>query len=284
MAFKQLSLPLDIQQTKKPKRKAMTPEERKAGRIAARAKWKDKNPNWRRDPNKKRRDDKTYREKNKARLREYGKRWRKVNRETLLTSKKAYRLANPEATKEAQKAWRNANREKIAKKAAADYRADPEKQRRRNRKHYSKPENREKSIRRLAAWYKANKKEALRKANIYIKSRRRTDVQFRLRTNLSARLRLAVHEAGTGKHANTMALVGCSIEELRLYLESKFLPGMTWDNYGLFGWHIDHIRPCVSFDLTKPEEQRRAFAYTNLQPLWATDNLKKGDSLPEAFA
>jgi hypothetical protein len=51
---------------------------------------------------------------------------------------------------------------------------------------------------------------------------------------------------------------------------------MNWSNYGLHGWHIDHIRPCASFDLSKSEEQRKCFHYTNLQPLWAKENLSKG--------
>ena len=74
-----------------------------------------------------------------------------------------------------------------------------------------------------------------------------------------------------------MDLVGCSIPELRKRLTQQFLPGMTWDNYGK--WHIDHIRPCASFDLTDPEQQKQCFHYSNLQPLWAADNLRKGASI-----
>lgn len=71
-------------------------------------------------------------------------------------------------------------------------------------------------------------------------------------------------------------LIGCNPEELRAYIESQWSPGMTWDNHCHSGWHIDHKRPLASFDLTDPEQQARAFHYTNLQPLWKSDNLKKG--------
>jgi hypothetical protein len=72
-----------------------------------------------------------------------------------------------------------------------------------------------------------------------------------------------------------MEYIGCSIEHLKDYLQSKFENGMTWENYGK--WHIDHIRPCASFDLTDIEQQKICFNYKNLQPLWAEDNFKKSD-------
>lgn len=79
---------------------------------------------------------------------------------------------------------------------------------------------------------------------------------------------------GIKKSASTEQLLGCSFEFLKTYLESKFFPGMNWDNVSM--WHIDHIRPCSSFDLTIESEQRECFHYTNLQPLWAKDNIAKG--------
>ena len=65
----------------------------------------------------------------------------------------------------------------------------------------------------------------------------------------------------------------CSTDELNKHLESLFQQGMSWDNYG--EWHIDHIRPCASFDLTDFEQQKQCFHYSNLQPLWAADNFAK---------
>lgn len=74
-------------------------------------------------------------------------------------------------------------------------------------------------------------------------------------------------------------LVGCSMRTLREHIEKQFLPGMTWDNHGLFGWHIDHKRPLASFDLTDPKQVAKASHFTNLQPLWAADNLSKGSRI-----
>lgn len=72
-------------------------------------------------------------------------------------------------------------------------------------------------------------------------------------------------------------LIGCTVFQLASHLESLFLPGMTWENHSRNGWHMDHIRPLASFDLNDPEQLESACRYTNLQPLWAEDNLKKGD-------
>lgn len=89
----------------------------------------------------------------------------------------------------------------------------------------------------------------------------------RLRSRLTAALK------GLCKAAPTRELLGCSAEELKKHLESLFQPGMSWENRQ--EWHIDHIRPCASFNLLEPEQQRCCFHYSNLQPLWAKDNIAK---------
>jgi hypothetical protein len=114
--------------------------------------------------------------------------------------------------------------------------------------------------------------------------RRLSDPHKRLMQNLRNRLSLAVKHQETTKDSTTIKLVGCGKEELIAHLESQFTDGMTWENYGYYGWHIDHIRPCSSFDLTIDGEQEKCFNYTNLQPLWAKDNLTKSDNYEQSQA
>lgn len=93
--------------------------------------------------------------------------------------------------------------------------------------------------------------------------------------NLRRRLRKALK--GEVKSERTIFLLGCPVAWLELHIESLFKPGMTWENYGSV-WHIDHIRPCANFNLTDSEHQRWCFHWTNLQPLFAEENRKKGDT------
>jgi len=107
----------------------------------------------------------------------------------------------------------------------------------------------------------------------YEKERRINDLDFKLRGVLRSRLFKATRNIC--KKGSAVQDLGCTIPELMSYLESKFQPGMTWDNYG--SWHIDHIKPLSKFDLTKAEDLKVACHFSNLQPLWAIDNLKKGN-------
>ena len=108
----------------------------------------------------------------------------------------------------------------------------------------------------------------------YMADRAGNDIDFKLRGVLRARVRAAITRSSGAKSRKTTRLIGCSVPQLRKHLEAQFTEGMTWDNHG--EWHIDHIKPCASFDLTDAEQQLECFNYTNLQPLWASDNLSKG--------
>jgi hypothetical protein len=106
--------------------------------------------------------------------------------------------------------------------------------------------------------------------------RSKVDINFKLSNSLRSRLWHALKD--NQKTGSAVKDLGCSIGEFKLYLESKFQPGMTWSNYSYRGWHIDHIVPISKFNLSSREELLKACHYTNLQPLWMQDNLKKGDS------
>jgi hypothetical protein len=105
----------------------------------------------------------------------------------------------------------------------------------------------------------------------------------KLNRKLSNRLRQRLNKAIVGNYKAGSAVddLGCSINELKTYLESKFQIGMTWDNWNVDGWHIDHIKPLASFDLTDRKQFLEACHYTNLQPLWAKDNIIKSDKVLE---
>ena len=121
------------------------------------------------------------------------------------------------------------------------------------------------------AYRVANRDKINARRNNYIK----TNIQYKLSCRLRTRLYCALQ--GNFKNGSAVKDLGCSIDELKTHLESKFQLGMTWDNWSFEGWHIDHIKPLASFDLTDRKQLLLACHYTNLQPLWAIDNLSKGD-------
>jgi len=120
---------------------------------------------------------------------------------------------------------------------------------------------------------KRDKKKHQKAVRDYERSKRASSLGFRLKGCLRARLVTALKR--NQKVGSAVKDLGCTIPELRTHLESLFQPGMTWENWGRKGWHIDHIEPLASFDLTDRQQFLRACHYTNLQPLWAADNLRK---------
>lgn len=126
---------------------------------------------------------------------------------------------------------------------------------------------------RCRAWKKANRA----KVTEYAMNRYRTDLRYRLKNCISRSIRQKLKLRGSNKaNATTLSLLPFSIEELILHIEAKFQPGMSWSNYGK--WHIDHEKPDCRFIYLRPTDEgfRQSWALSNLQPLWAQDNLKKG--------
>lgn len=105
------------------------------------------------------------------------------------------------------------------------------------------------------------------------KEKRDSDPSYRLMTTVRARMAGAMNCSRLGRRLGRLPYTA---GELKSHLESMFLPGMSWQNYGVKGWHIDHVRPCASFDLSEQDQFDECWSLANLQPLWASDNLRKG--------
>lgn len=137
-----------------------------------------------------------------------------------------------------------------------------------------KENNRELYLQYQKEWRFNNKDKIYLEKKEYRNNKYKNDVLYRLSKKIRARIKTALKRNYTSGSA--INLLGCSISELKIHLESKFLPNMSWDNYSFYGWHIDHIKPFDAFNLSDPSQQSLACHYTNLQPLWAKDNLSKG--------
>jgi hypothetical protein len=150
-----------------------------------------------------------------------------------------------------------------------------------NRRKVQYQEHHDERIAQRKEYVDKNRQHIRNRQAAYCSERRKYDIKYRVLQNIRSRILLALKNSS--KHGKTVDLIGCTINKLRKHLESQFLPGMTWENYGLKGWHIDHKIPCAVFDLTKTKDQKKCFNYKNLQPMWWRDNLVKGSKTEEPF-
>jgi hypothetical protein len=174
----------------------------------------------------------------------------------VLESKKRYRENNKNKISLGHKKWRENNKNVILLKS---------------KKWYS--ENKEKRIE-YEKEYRVNNRI---KINKYFYDKRRTDLLYKLTCNYRLRIYNFLKITNLSKNNDTISIIGCTPNQLKEHLENQFTEGMSWENYGLFGWHIDHIIPLSS--AKTEEELYKLCNYSNLQPLWAEDNLKKGNKI-----
>lgn len=172
------------------------------------------------------------------------------------TDNKRYRKQNPEKVKIARKLLYDNNIEKM-RQDKVKYGA----------KH--KPEKKAYDV----IYREENKIEIAEYKKNWEKNKFKTDPTFKVIRNLRRRIAHALK--GENKSARTIELLGCSIEEFKKHIEKQFQPEMSWENYGSYGWHIDHIKPCYTFDMSRPEHQLECFNYKNQRPLWSKDNLSR---------
>jgi hypothetical protein len=137
------------------------------------------------------------------------------------------------------------------------------------------PENKE-NKRLYDIKYRSDNRKQLNKQRL---EKYHSDPNFKIRHLYRTRLNNALKYQYTKKVGSCIKFLGCTILQLKEHLQSQFREGMDWNNHNQYGWHIDHIIPCIDFDLTISQEVEKCFHYTNLQPLWWYENLSKGDKL-----
>ncbi len=185
---------------------------------------------------------------------EYKRQWYLANRERISAKNKERR----EHRKEIHDSWRSKNMDRI-----------------RTRNRLWRKKNVEHVLAYSRKWGKANRSKFRHKKALYTRLRRATNIEFKIKDTLRSSLSKTLRKNTASKHSSVMKLLGCSIKDFRIYIESKFEVGMSWKNYGRIGWHLDHIMPCAIFDLSKPEHQKRCFHFSNMQPMWAHENHSK---------
>lgn len=185
--------------------------------------------------------------------------WRSKNKERWTNYTKLLRKNNPERFRAYHKSYKDKNPERVLELRKLSYHR-----------------RRKKILDWNKAWYLRNKKRVIQQKSEYERKRVANDPSFKCQKMLRNRIIEVLKRQRSIKSLRTKELIGCDRQFLVQWIESKFTLGMTWENHGYNGWHIDHIRPCASFDLTDVEQQKLCFNYTNLQPLWAKDNKIKG--------
>jgi len=184
-----------------------------------------------------------------------------------MSSRKAKRAAQ-------ESLWREANEDWLQEYRSSYYEKNKEKLKEKSRL-YRK--NNPDKIRKCHAKYRDKNRQVINEKKMRYYQENKDKVVLKVANNIRVRLRRAIKN--NQKVGSAVKDLGCTVEDLKKYLEAKFLPNMSWANYGLLGWHIDHIKPLSSFNLMDREEFLKACHYSNLQPLWASDNYEKSNKM-----
>lgn len=194
---------------------------------------------------------------------------------------KKLRVERPDATRGASKKYKKANKEKVAEASRVYYLSVKDKAKEDRARRYR--ENKEFELERNKRWAAANPEKVLELGKKY-DAKRRSTPKGRLDNAISGGIHRGLKKGSkSGRH--TFMLLGYSIEDLMAHLERHFLPGMNWENYGKFGWEIDHVIPRSAFNYETPDDIdfQRCWSLDNLRPLWGPDNWSKGDRMTADF-
>jgi predicted DNA-binding protein (UPF0251 family) len=193
------------------------------------------------------------------------------NKEAQALRMKVYYENNKKHLALAMKVYRENNKEELREKAKVFYKKNKEAYALRNKVYIEN--NKEAKRQYDKVYYQNNKKALLQRNLVYENQRRKSDPLFRLIHNLRRRIYRFCKSVGLKKNWKTIDAMGCTREEFIAYFQNLFTEGMTWENYG--AWHVDHIKP-ISLATTE-QEAIELNHYTNLQPLWAADNIRKSN-------
>ena len=205
------------------------------------------------------------------------KQYRKDHKDELAAKKKQYRQVNKVKIAAYRKQYRQEHKDELAakdKQYAQDNKAGIAARKKRYRQ-----DNKVEIAAYEKQYWQGHKTEKTVYNREYKRGRKANDIDYRLKSSVTTRIGQSIKGNKQCKHS--MDLLGCSIPEVREHLEKQFQEGMSWDNWSVEGWHIDHIIPLSYFDFRDYEQQKRAWHYTNLRPLWAMDNIKKKDKIIE---
>lgn len=215
---------------------------------------------------------KAFYDRHRARRRIYEAQWREENPDKEKAKFQKYEKTDKAKARLKRYAVTGKAKARTAKYVASD------KNREKAKRYYRKFPERQKA--RHAAYAKNNREQIRKTWRETRKKAYHNNVEMRLKINHRNRVSREIGKIRQGR--TSQSLLGCSYPELKAWIEAQFKPGMTWNNYGPKGWHVDHKLPISSFDLTKPEHVKVAFHYTNLQPLWwQENNEKRAKVLPE---
>jgi hypothetical protein len=212
---------------------------------------------------------KIYKEKNKDILKVKNKEYYFKNKDIISKKQKDYRVNNSEEIYKKAKEWYKNNKEIVSKKSKEYRLKNAEEVKERKKDYYEKNKD---IISKKQKDYKSNNKD---KRNKNERERRANDNLFKITSSIRTLISMSIRNKGYTKKSKTYEILGCTFEEFKLHIESQFTEGMSWDNRNK--WHLDHIIPISS--AKTEEEVIKLNHYTNFQPLWAIDNLRKGNKI-----
>ena len=203
-----------------------------------------------------------------------------ANRDKERQQQAAYRAANSEAIRSQQRQYRNAHRDELNLRCRLHRQANLEQYRAKERKRISTPEAKAAAVEKTKRWVKANRERVREWHRNRRQIRIACDPAYKARIAVRRRFYMAirnqVYDGWSIRSGEAVRLLGCTMAEFVQHIESLWSDGMTWANWTRDGWHIDHITPLSAFDLADADQIRAACHYTNLRPLWASENLRKG--------